>query len=270
MQDEFAGEEAIGTMEVGVKKSIFVFFLLAISVTAVYGKESVDTYRFKHYMHEIFKNYRNTNISIDMHDYDLAEVHTKHFLENISRIPEFTGDLAADGISLDREVFLARLDGLRADITEMRSILKARQTKKIKKLQPEVLQNCIGCHTEAKLKWLFRLPMSNNPFQEYMHEISDNVAVAEQLVDSNEPDKAEDYIKIANQYLTLLQKVTPYEGPSGVILDRNRYIGELRNAEGVALLILEDFKGRKPIRLEPIKQHLNKACVACHEPAMIK
>lgn len=253
-----------------MKKVLLVLSVLVFSATAVFGKEPVSTYRFKHYMHEIFKNYRNTNISIDMKQYDLAEVHTKHFLENISKIPEFSKDLAADGITLDQMALLARLDGLREDVTEMRKALKAKDAGKVKKLQPEVLQNCIGCHTEAKLKWLFRLPVSANLFEEYMHEISDNIAVAEQLVESNELDKAEDYVKIANQYLNLLKKVTPYEGPSGVILDRNRYLSELRNAEGFMLLILDDFRERKPIHLEPIKKPLNNVCVACHEPAMIK
>lgn len=253
-----------------MKKALLVLSVLVFSATAVFGAEAVSTYRFKHYMHEIFKNYRNTNISIDMKQYDLAEVHTKHFLENISKIPEFTQDLAADGIKLDQMALLARLDGLREDVTEMRRALKAKDTGKIKKLQPEMLQNCIGCHTAAKLKWLFRLPTSNNPFEEYMHEISDNITLAEQLVESNETDKAEDYVKIANQYLTLLKIVTPYKGPAGVIVDRKRYVSELRNAEGFMLLLLEDFKEKKPIDLTPVKKHVNNVCVACHEPAKVK
>ncbi|MBI5638115.1 MAG: hypothetical protein HZA03_09125 [Nitrospinae bacterium] len=253
-----------------MKKALLVLSVLVFSATAVFGKEPVSTHRFKHYMHEIFKNYRNTNISINMRDYGLAEVHTRHFLENISKIPEFAEDLAADGVTLDQMALLARLDGLREDITEMRKALKAKDAGKIKKLQPEVLQACIGCHTEAKLKWLFRLPASANLFEEYMHEISENISMAEQLVESGEPDEGEDYVKIANQYLTLLKKVTPYEGPSGVILDRNRYASELRNAEGFMLLVLEDFKEKKPIHLEPIKKPLNNVCAACHEPAKVK
>ncbi len=253
-----------------MKKVVLVLSLVIFSATAIYAQEAVSTYRFKHYMHEIFKNYRNTNISIGRHEYALAEIHTKHFLENISKIPDFTQDLAADGITFDQAVFMARLDGLRADITEMRKALKAKETKKIKKLQPEVLQNCIGCHTEAKLKWLFHLPASANLFEEYMHEISDNIGMAEQLMESGEMDKAGDYVSIACQYLTLLKEVTPYQGPSGIISDRKRHVAELRNAEGFLLLILEDFKEKKPIELAPAKEHLNKVCVACHEPAKIK
>lgn len=261
-----------------MKRFLFVFLAVILSATPIYGKEagpahgkeSVTTYRFKHYMHEIFKNYRNTNISIDMRDYDLAEVHTRQFLDNIAKIPEFTKDLAADGIKLDQAGLTAKLEGLKADIAELRKAIKEKDIDKIKKLQPEVLQACIGCHTEAKLKWLFRLPMSANLFADYMHEIQDNIALAEQLAGSNEMDEAEDYVKIANQYLTLLKKVTPYEGPTGVVLDRDHYLGELRSAEGFTLLLLDDFKGKKPIDLTPVKKHLNNVCVACHEPARIK
>ncbi len=253
-----------------MKKALLALSLVVLSTTVVFGNEAISTYRFKHYMHEIFKNYRNTNISIDRHEYDLAEIHTKHFLENISKIPEFTKDLAADGVKLDQAVLMARLDGLRGDIANLRKAIKAKETEKIKKLQPGVLQACIGCHTEANLKWLFRLPMAANLFEDYMHEISVNIAVAEQLVESNEPAKAEDYVKIANQYLALLKTVAPYEGPTGVILDRNRYLTELRNAEGFMLLTLDNFKEKKPIDLKPLKKPLNNVCVACHEPAMIK
>ncbi len=253
-----------------MKKTLIILCLVAFFATMAFGKEPLSAYRFKHYMHEIFKNYRNTNISIDMHDYDLAEVHTRHFLENISKIPDFAKELPADGVKLDDAFLFATLDRLRTDVSELRKAVKAKDAGKIKKLQPEVLRSCIGCHTEANLKWLFRLPMSKNLFEEYMHEILDNVTMAEQLVASNDMDEAEDYVKIANQYLTLLKKVTPYEGPSGVLLERKRYLNELRAAEGFVLLILEDFKEKKPVDLTALKKPLNNVCVACHEPVMIK
>lgn len=253
-----------------MKKMLLVLSLVIFSATGVYAKESVSTNRFKHHMHEIFKNYRNTNIAINMHEYALAEIHTKHMLENISKIPDFTQDLAADGVTFDQASFLARLDALKGDIAEIRKALKARQTKKLKKFQPDVMQNCIGCHTEAKLKWLFHLPVTANLFEEYMHEISDNIALVEQLIEAGEMDEAGDYAAIAYQYLLLLKEVTPYQGPSGTILDRNRHLAELRNAEGFLLLILEDFKMKKPIEMATVKEPLNKVCVACHEPAKIK
>ena len=253
-----------------MKKLLLVLSLIIFSATAIYGKEPDSTYRFKHYMHEIFKNYRNTNISIDMRQYDLAGIHTKYFLENISKVPEFTADLAAAGVTLDQAVFMERLGGLRERVTELRTALKTNDPKKIKKLQPDVLQACIGCHTQAKLKWLFRLPMPANLFEEYMHEISDNITQAGELMEANEFGKAEDYAQIANQYLTLLKNLAPYKGPSGVIMDRRRYLEELKSAEGFLLLLTEDFKEKKPADVDSVKNHLNKVCVACHEPGKIK
>lgn len=253
-----------------MKQLLIVLSLFIFSAPAVYGKEPDSTYRYKHYMHETFKNYRNTNISIGMRQYDLAEIHTKYFLENISRLPEFTDELAADGITLDLAVFTERLNMLREKITELRAALKTKNPKSIKKLQPGVLQACIGCHTEAKLKWLFRLPMPANLFEEYMHEISENVVQAGELMEAGEFGKAEDYALIAHQYLTLLKGVTPYKGPSGVITDRRRYLDELKTAEGFLLLLAEDLKEKKPADVESVKTHLNKVCVACHEPSKIK
>ncbi len=253
-----------------MKKTLIILCLAILSTTTVFAKEPVSGYRFKHYMHEIFKNYRNANISIEMRDYDLAEVHTRHLLENLSQIPNFTKDLRADGINLDEAFLLTTINGLRTDVTELRKAIKAKDAGKMKKLQPKLLQSCIGCHTEANLKWLFRLPMSKNLFEEYMHEIGDNYAMAEQLLASNDIDEAEDYIKIANQYLTLLEKIAPYEGPSGVILDRKRFVNEIGKAQGFALLVLDDFKEKRAIDLTALKKPLNNVCVACHEPAMLK
>lgn len=253
-----------------MKKVLLVVSILLLAGGAAFAKEPVSQSRFKRYMHEIFKNYRNTNIAIDMRNYALTDVHLRHFSNNLAKIPGLAGDLKADGVKIDDAVFRQRLETLRAKIGEARETVKAQDPAKIKTIPHDLLAMCIGCHSDAQLKWLFRLPVSANLFEDYMHEISDNIGTAELFLGEREPDEASDYLMIANQYLTLLQNVYPYMGPSGIILDRNRFTGELRKVEGLCLLMQEDLKMKKTADLAGLKKHLNNVCVACHQPEMIK
>lgn len=257
-----------------MRKALFVLSILAVfSVAAnaadTKAKVSVPAERYKHYMHEIFKNYRNANLSIEMRNYDLTNIHLKHLLGNMEQIPGLFKDLEADHVKIDPEAFLARLETLRANVVAVKEALKTQNYDKIKKMPLDVYNSCLGCHKEARLKWMFRLPTSSNIFEEYMHEISDNIRQFEKLLSEGNPIEGEDYLKITDQYLFLLKNLNRYEGPKGTVLDRNSLLPEIREAEGIGLLLEHDIREIGTADLETMKKHLNKVCVTCHKPMTI-
>ncbi len=257
-----------------MRKTLFVLSILAVFSVAANAADkkatvSVSADRYKHFMHEIFKNYRNANLSIEMRDYDLTNIHLKHLLGNMEQIPGLFKELEADHVKIDPEAFLTRLETLRTNVLALQAALKTQNYDKIKKMPLDVFNSCLGCHKEARLKYLFRLPTSSNVFEEYMHEISDNVRQFDKLLSEREPIEALDYLKIADQYLYILKNMNRYEGPNGTALDRNSLLPEIREAEGIGLLLQDDIKEKNSVDLVTMKTHLNKVCLACHKPFVI-
>ncbi|MBI3581609.1 MAG: cytochrome c [Nitrospinae bacterium] len=258
-----------------MRKALFVLSILAVFSVAANAADTkeggpVSADRYKRYMHEIFKNYRNVTISIEMRDYELTNIHLKHLLANMEQIPGLFKDLEADGIKIDPEAFQKRLETLRKSVAALREALKTKNHDKIKKAPVDVFNSCLGCHKEARLKWMFRMPMtSSNVFVEYMHEISDNMRQVGNFLFEGDAVEAGDYLRIADQYLFLLKNMDRFEGPSGVVLDKKRLLNEIKDAEGIGLLLLEDIKEKNSADIEPMKKHLNTVCVSCHKPLMI-
>lgn len=259
-----------------MRKALFVLsilFLFSVVANAADKKTAgtISADRYKHYMHEIFKNYRNMNISLDMRDYDLTSIHLKHLLGNMEQIPGLFKDLEADGVKIDQQAFSARLEVLRKNVLALQDALKARSETRIKKTPIDIFNSCLGCHKEARLKWMFRLPMSSsNVLVDYMHEVADNMKQVDTLLWEGDPTEAGDYLKIADQYLFLLKNMNRYDGPSGVVLDKNRLLEEIKEAEGIGLLLQDDIKEKNSADVEPMKKHINNVCMACHKPTMMQ
>ncbi|MDH5477279.1 MAG: hypothetical protein OEY50_03010 [Nitrospinota bacterium] len=232
--------------------------------------EPISSLRFRVNMHEIFKNYRGIYISTrdDVRVATTAHVHLmKEHIDNLyAIIPERN----ADGEPLDKKAFAARLDKLGMALADLGKALTKGDKERIQEFPKTIFSICVGCHTEAKLKYMFRLPRGQKLLSEYMHSVGENYEMAQIYHESGEMERTMDHLFIVNEYLGLINMVFPNTGPSGIIMDRNRLKKQIAEVEGYNELLLTDMKSGKLVNFDAVKKSLNTICIACHEPDKIK
>ncbi len=248
-----------------MKRLLLALSLLLLMAVPASAKEPDSNYQYRNYMHEIFKNYRDANISIDMKDYGLTDIHLKHLQGNLKAVPPLIPEFTSDWAKLDKELLLQKLSILGGKVADLREAIGRKDEKDIKNLPHEMLNVCLACHADSKLKWLFRLPGHANYFEEYSHGLLDNVNKAEFMLGYDNLPGAEDHLKIALQYLVLLENIPPAVGPTNIVQDRKNFVGEVRKAARYNEMVLEDIKEKKAANLEPLKKQMRNFCVACHE-----
>jgi hypothetical protein len=140
----------------------------------------------------------------------------------------------------------------------------------MEQLRSDIFIVCADCHKQSKLPYLFRFPEHKTVFEEYMHGIWDNFKMAQVYLEKGEALKAEESLKIVNQYLSLLKDTYPEKGPSGVVMERSRLDKEIKTAQGFNELIQIDLHEKQSGDFALLKKQLNDICVACHEPERIK
>jgi len=252
-----------------MKTPVIATVLFSLALTAV-AASAASPLRFRYYMHEIFKTYRNTYLAIQSGNYDVAAIHLRHAQEYVDDISKDIPNTGAKGVKWDKPLIVTHLASLRGTITSLQQAVKNEDAGQMRRLSQDMLNVCVGCHQRSKLNFLFRLWPHKSLFGEYMHQISDYYGLVEIHMESQETGEAVDYLKIINHYLSLLEDTIPEKGPSGVIMDKPRFLGEIRKVEGFNELIMTDIKDKKWADLSLVKGKLNDLCVACHEPGRIK
>ena len=226
--------------------------------------EPISSMRFRINMHEIFKNYRGIYISTKDGVRVATTAHVHLMRDHIKNIYTLIPEKNAEGEPVDKEAFVARLDTLGSALDGLDKALMKGDTRKINKFPRTIFSICVGCHTEAKLKYMFRLPRGQKLLGEYMHSVGENYEMAEIYHDSGEIAQTMDHLFIVNEYLSLINKVFPNKGPTGVIMDRNRLKKQIKEVEGYNELLMADIKGGKAVDFGSIKKSLNTICIACH------
>ncbi|MDH5511254.1 MAG: hypothetical protein OEZ32_13010 [Nitrospinota bacterium] len=251
------------------------YFAIAMALFVLFpanaaADEPISSLRFRVNMHEIFKNYRGIYISTKdgVHVATTAHVHLmrKHIENLYPIIPEKN----ADGEPIDKKSFAGRLDTLGAALDGLDEALIKGDTNRIGQFPRTIFSICVGCHTEARLKYMFRLPRGQKLLGEYMHSVAENYEMAEIYYESGETEEAQDYLFIVNEYLGLINMVFPDKGPTGVIMDRNRLKKQITEVERFNEMLLIDVKSGKVVNFDSVKKSLNTICIACHEPDKIK
>lgn len=254
-----------------MKKSLVVTLLLLCGASSLaWGKEPLSEFRFRYSMHQMYKDYRSAYLGIQEKNMLVADIHLKRLLERLPHLPSVAPERGV-GHAPDKERFRENLGKLERAATALRSALKKESAASLENLTRDLLGACVGCHSEAKLTYLFRQPGGRSLFAEYMHEISENIQIAEIYLQTGEGrTEAGDCIAIAGQYLRLLKNVLPEKGVSGVVMDKEGFLKEVTRTEGLTALVQEDIAAGKPADFQMVKKSLNTLCVACHEPDRIR
>ena len=253
-----------------------ILITLIASVLILFGitliSAETSSYKFKHTMHHVLDNYTHARISYSLKKYDISDIFLKHVLENLKEVPAFIPDYNMDGMKLDKEVINKRLNELKQKMSSLRDAVRKRELKEINKQSDEIFRMCVGCHEGTKNKYLFREPGEGiEPiFQEYMHKISEDFKTARIYSENKEFNETEDYLKLINFYLGLLEGIFPEKGPSGIILDRDGFIRRMKDFVKLNEDAQKNIKERKVFDAESFKKSLNELCVACHEPERVK
>ncbi|MDH5543062.1 MAG: hypothetical protein OEY64_08885 [Nitrospinota bacterium] len=252
-----------------MKANTFIMALLLLLPIYAFAKDSGSPSVFRHYMVEIFQNYRNVYLSVQEKKYDVTDIHLKQMQEYIARAPGMTPDLRKDGKKLDKKLFMQRLSRLEKTVADMRTALASYDFKAVDRMPMEIFNICVLCHADMKMEQLFRIPKHATLFGEYMHEISKIIDTAELFVENGEHSEAYDYLLISNFYLELLEKVFPAEGKSGIIMDKTSFNSRIMEVKNFNTSLQVDIKANKPVDISKLKDKFNNLCVACHEPDRI-
>lgn len=244
--------------------------LILFGITSISAETS--SYKFKHTMHHVLDDYTHARISYSLKKYDVSDIFLKHTLEYLKEAPGFIPDYNMDGTKLDKEVINKRLNELKQKMSDLRNAVQKKELKEINKQSDEIFHMCIGCHEGTKKKYLFREPTEGREtiFQEYMHKISEDFKTARTYAESKEFNETEEYLKLINFYLSLLEGIFPDTGPSGIILDRDGFIRRMKDFQKLNEDAQKNIKEQKLFDSNSFKKSLNELCVACHEPERIK
>ena len=251
------------------RKILFLFAFIFVALFSTHAKVTSAPSIFQQYMTEIFQNYRNINLSVQEKKYDVTDIHLARMEEYIRKVPAFIPETQKNGKRLDKEKFIKRLDSLEVVVAEMRTALASYDFKAADRMPMEIFNICVFCHEDMKLKQLFHTPKHATLFGEYMHEISKKFETAELFLEHDEPNVANDYLKITNFYLDLLEDVLPAKGLSGIIMDRDSFIKRIDEDKYSNISFQIDIKGNRPVDIKTLKNKFNTLCVACHEPERI-
>ena len=253
-------------------KKIYLFstfvMLTFFTVALCFAENQRTRFIFKDYMHEMSLNFKHARRSMGLNKYPIAAIHLKHMQEIIKKLPGAAPQYNMDGTQLNRKNFEGRLIKLNEALVHLREALRKNDTRGKEKLPKQVFNICMGCHDEAKVKYLFGLTGLTPTFKEYMHSIDKSYKRAVSFQKKNDFANTNDYLKLINYYLPLLKDSFPDKGPSGIIMDRNRLIQIIRKVE----IFIEqmDVREKKSIDLGLLRKRLNEICIACHEPERIK
>jgi hypothetical protein len=253
-----------------MRKLVFLLVSSLFMTIPAYSSETGSPAVFRSYMHEIYKSYRNALFSAQTLNFDMAEIHLKHLQDYIQEVPRHVPDAVENGAKLDKAAFLKRLGEFDKKISKLRKTVNRVDISAIEQLQSDIFIVCADCHKQSKLPYLFRFAEHKTVFEEYMHGIRNNFRMARNYLEKGDALKAEDSLKIVNQYLSLLKDVYPEKGPSGVVMDRGRLDREIKATQGLSELIQSDLHEKQTGDFDLLKKQLNDICGACHEPERIK
>ncbi|MDH5639588.1 MAG: hypothetical protein OEZ04_13965 [Nitrospinota bacterium] len=253
-----------------MRHAILFIALMSILAPASYASEPVASFKFRTGMHELFKNYRNIYIATNEGNHEAAAAHVRLSREYIKQLGEHLPEKDADKEKIDKSLFMMRLDSLGRQYEKLAEALKEGAQEEIKELPKTIFTICSGCHTEAKLKYMFRLPQGQKLIGQYMHSVRENYDMASIYLESGDRERGSEHIFIANEYLSVLRKVFPSEGPSGVIMSRAGMEERIKEIERLNAALQREMKDGKDVDFGPAKKSLRMICVSCHEPDMIE
>lgn len=247
--------------------------LILFAVFSIFCFDTADAaektpYAFKYHMHQMVDNFSNASISATLKKYDVALIYLEKMLDSIDEVRKYIPEKNADGTRLDREAFSQRLNQLNNTILEMK--VSVRRGEDPRQPTQDIFNVCVGCHTEVKLQYLFRLPGRRSLFAEYMHKLSEHLDMARIYIsDERGTRKVEENLKLIDYYLSLLEEIFPEKGPSGVVLNKKNFDARLAEIKKLSDG-MKSAEGRKEADLEKFRVSLNDFCVICHEPERIK
>lgn len=258
-------------LTMGKRFCFLIIMFFQISLNSSMAAEESSSFAFKYQMHQIFDSYSHAWESVSLKKYDIADIYLKHLQDSINEARDYIPGKNADGTKLDKERFTQRLNQLNITVSQMRGTIVREEPKDIKELSQQIFNTCVGCHTEVKLKYLFKLPASRRTlFAEYMHKLSEHIDIARIYTESGKsPEKVEENLRLIRYYLGLLEESFPEKGPSGVILDKGDFDRRLKEIKGISEEVLKSAKDRIA-GIEAFKKSLNGFCVICHEPERLK
>ncbi len=255
-----------------MKKRLFlllIFFLILLN--GAMAAEVTPSFAFKYHMHNLFESYSNLRISANLKQYEVMNIYLKYMAKSVDEIRNFIPGKNTDGTKLDREKFIQSIDRLNKTIQDLREASSKGELNETKLFTNDILNICVDCHTEVRLKYLFKLTGTRTLFAEYMHDLAEQIDIAKINVESgNNPEKVIDNIRLINYYLGLLEDDFPEKGPSGVILDKRVFNQCLKEAKGIGEEMLKKGKDIKMAAFNDFKKSLNGLCVNCHEPERMK
>jgi len=256
-----------------MKKRIFLllmFFL--ISLNGAMAAEMTPSFAFKYHLHNLFERYSNLRKSANLKQYDEMNKHLKNMAKSVSEIRNSIPKKNTDGTKFDRKTFIVSIDKLNNTIQDLMMASSKGELNETKLFTKDILNVCVGCHTEVRLKYLFDLTGTRTLFAEYMHDLADHIDIAKINVESgNNPKKVVENIRLINYYLGLLEDDNfPEKGPSGVILDKNAFNQRLKETKAIGEEILKKGDDIKMAAFNDFKKSLNGLCVTCHEPERLK
>jgi cytochrome c553 len=256
-----------------MKKILLVFPLVLFPLFNIAEAQVKVSYsEYKYYMHKVLDGYTHARISYNLKNYEVADIYLKHVLGYLKEVSNYIPEQTSEGVKLDKGLLIKRLNELKQKISDLRTSVQKKELKEIKQYSQEIFDMCVECHKDAKRKkYLFsQVIHEENLFEEYMHKISEHFDTARIYAEHKEFGETEDYFKLINFYVQLLEDVIPNKGPSGIILDRDGFILRLRDLKKMNENFQKDIKEKKKVDLAAFKKSLNDLCVACHEPERIK
>lgn len=256
-----------------MKKRIFLllmFFL--ISSNGAMAAEMTPSFAFKYHLHNLFESYSNLRKSANLKQYDEMNKHLKNMAKSVGEIRNSIPKKNTDGTKSDRKTFIVSIDKLNNTIQDLMMASSKGELNETKLFTKEILNVCVGCHTEMRLKYLFDLTGTRTLFAEYMHDLADHIDIAKINVESGDnPEKVVENIRLINYYLGLLEDDNfPEKGPSGVILDKNAFNQRLKETKAIGEEMLKKGDAIKMAAFNDFKKSLNGLCVNCHEPERMK
>jgi cytochrome c556 len=251
-------------------KKLIILTYIAISALCAATLPAAETspLEFKYYMHKIFDSYNHAEISHSLGKDDITDIHLRNMEESITLAQRYIPVQDKDGGKLDKELFLGRITKLQSMAADLRGAVKYKSAELSQTFSQEVFNMCTTCHKSVKLKRLLLLPKRTTLFGEYMHNVSVHLDQARMYEGKDRLDKRfKKQLKLITYYLDLIKTSAPDQGPSGVIVDRDRFT---RQVEELVESLQKDINGKKKIDLEGIRKDLNGLCVSCHEAEHIK
>lgn len=256
-----------------MKKRIFLllmFFL--ISLNGAMAAEMTPSFAFKYHLHNLFESYSKLRKSANLKQYDEMNKHLKNMAKSVDEIRNFIPKKNTNGTHFDRKKFIDSIDKLNNTIQDLMVASGKGELNETKLFTKDMLNVCVGCHTEVRLKYLFDLTGTRALFAEYIHDLADYIDIAKINVESgNNPEKVAENIRLINYYLGLLEDDDfPEKDPSGVILDKNAFNQHLIETKLIGEEILKKGVDIKMADFNVFKKSLNGLCVNCHEPERMK